>query len=340
MVWQLDRERVPQQLSKERLPSVSCSACGMSFVCKPRCGACVVLEVCKTMQWQPNTLTPSQIMQIQDSAFVEWNPRFLSHGGFTARPKASSPSTPVTRGEVGAPEGDAMIRLKPPDWATHHPYPPGFLDGSDLKMRYKVIQTHRDIKQYSPTQLACMGLSRQPTHTQHALLSAVHWESADYAMAVKQRVNPFTVEQTRLRRKFQSATEEQKAKRARGMMADNDDRHHSHYKILKDGSQINYWAAQRRVDWCAEPTSLTCQGWAQRAAAKEQSKEWTRLENLGTTHGDLLAQQTQAHKAYIVTQAHGQPGSSLLLANREHRCLCKCYFFVDSINVSVLNKQV
>ena len=255
------------------------------------------------MQWKPNTLTPAQIMQIQDSAFVEWNPRFLHHGGFTARPKVSSPSTPLTRGEVGAPEGDTMIRLKPPDWSTHHPYSPGFLDGSDLKMRYKVIQTHREIKQYSPTQLACLGLSRQPTHTQHALLSAVHWESADHAMAVKQRVNPF--EQTRLRRKFQSATEEQKAKRARGMMADNVDRH-SHYKILKDGFQINYWATQRRVDWCAEPTSLTCQGWAQRVAAKEQSKEWTRLENLGSEHGNLLAQQTQAYKSYIVTQA--QPG--------------------------------
>ena len=328
MVWQLDRERVPQQLSKERLPSVSCSACGMSFVCKPRCGACVVLEVCKTMQWQPNTLTPAQIMQIQDSAFVEWNPRFLHHGGFTARPKVSSPSTPVTRGEVGAPEGDTMIRLKPPDWSTHHPCPPGFLDGSDLKMRYKVIQTHREIKQYSPTQLACLGLSRQPTHTHHALLSAVHWESANHAVKHK-RINPCTAEETRLRRKFQSATEEQKAKRARSMMADNDDRH-SHYYTLKDDGcfQIEYWAAQRKDNWCAEPTNLTCQEWAHRAAAKEQSKEWTRLENL--PNGDLLARQTQAHKSYTVTQA--QPGSSLPLANRGHRCLCKCYVFVDSIN--------
>lgn len=95
--WQRDRE----QCFSWHLPKYHCSLCKRSSTCKPHCGACAVLEVCKSTGWDPTTLTAQQIVQIQDAVLVG--------------------STPVSRNEIEEPEEHQVIRVKPPDWSTRHP---------------------------------------------------------------------------------------------------------------------------------------------------------------------------------------------------------------------------
>lgn len=97
--WRFERE----QCRQHDLPKYNCSACNRSFTCKPHCGACVVIEVCKQMGWGVQSLSAAQIIEIQDCALDLME------------------SSPVTRGEIEQPLKHVSTRIKPPNWSVREP---------------------------------------------------------------------------------------------------------------------------------------------------------------------------------------------------------------------------